>query len=393
LFYELRPVGNRIKLASSGFDNNFLKPFSFIGFDSGTSALTTALIAVRRSKPTINNPKVLVPAYTCPDIVSACLYAKVTPVLVDFESNLPFMDLDNLCSKISDDCIAIIAINFMGIPERINAIRSAINTDHITIIEDSAQGFPINRPVEYWSGDLIIVSFGRGKPVNLMGGGALFFDKKRLNSDLLSEVLNFEIKRPKFYIRHALLYRTKAILFNLLSRPIFYFIVSRLPFLNLGTTAYHPLAKIGPLPNFIEKVIEHNYKNNYKDSSHFREIRERYDELFGQLEETIISLPIKTKLPGNFPLLRYPILILDKKLKQTIYQKLIDLGLGASLMYQTILPEVKDIEELMFETIEDYPNAKALADGLITLPMHQDIKLKHIKRMEKIILTTLATSN
>ena len=62
----------------------------------------------------------------------------------------------------------------MGIPERINAIRATINTNQITIIEDSAQGLPQEKPEKYWLGDIVIVSFGRGKPLNLIDGGGIF---------------------------------------------------------------------------------------------------------------------------------------------------------------------------------------------------------------------------
>jgi len=386
LFTELRPVGNRIIFSPSKLEPELFQPFSFIGFDSGTSALAAALVAIVKFRSEIINPEVLIPAYSCPDIISACIYAKIKPVLVDFEPFSPYIELETLLSKISDNTIAVIAINFMGIPERISAIRSCIKMNNITLIEDSAQGFPIKKIDKYWSGDLIITSFGRGKPMNLMGGGALFFNKKTLNSGLLLEVEKLESKPLKKSPIAPLLYRIKAMLFNLLSKPTLYFFIRRLPLLNLGATVYHPLLEISPLPETISKQIMRNYLINYKNFIHFKKLRKQYDRLFSQLDQSITSLPIKTKLPQNFPLLRYPILISNKKLKQTVFRKLNEANLGASLMYQTILPEVEKIENSMFKTIEDYPNARVLAESLITLPMHQDIQVKNIKQIEAIIL-------
>ncbi len=393
MFTELRPVGNRIELNSASFEKDLISPYSFVGFQSGTAALAAALISIREVNLPIKNPQVLMPAYTCPDIISACLFAKVEPVLVDFEENSTWMHLEVLESHISDSCIAIIAINFMGIPERINTIRSVVEhakyKQKITIIEDSAQGFPVNNAETYWLGDFIITSFGRGKPLNLLGGGSLLYDHKQVDSLLVGKInklFDTRDKSPGTALK-AFTYWAKVRLFNLLCLPFFYYFLARLPFVDLGLTVYHSLEQISSLPHYKEEQISVNYKN-YRNNNNDRErLRQAYDNSFDDLNPSVfISLPKISQLPEEIPLLRYPILVLNNKLRNTIYNELVDANLGVSKMYSKVLPAVNGIKKSMFTEILNYPNAEKFASSLITLPMHVDITLAHIERIESILL-------
>lgn len=389
MFQELRPVGNRVKLCPSKMDQELFRPFSFVGFQSGTAALAAALVAVRQSHPSIKSPEALLPAYTCPDVISACLFAKVKPVLVDFEADTSWLDLDAMSARISPSCIAIIAINFLGIPERIDSIRSVIDntkfdSQKITIIEDSAQGFPQMNADIYWQGDIIICSFGRGKPLNLMGGGGIFFNPDKLDKKTHKALSKFsgQIDTEGSKLYSVLKYHLKVRLFNLLSFSFFYFMLSRIPFTNLGTTVFHPLASMKKLPEFIEKQFNINYKNySNKDT-----IRSKYDDILKKLNSShYTSLPIQASLPIDFPLLRYPLLIKDKNIQQMLYAELSNSGLGVSKMYKQILPSVEGVEKSIFGKQVNYTNAEKFAASLITLPLHQDVNQGHIDRITNIL--------
>ena len=381
MFFELRPVGNRIRLASTPFDTELLAPFSFIGFDSGTSALAEVLIALRKERPEVKHPKVFLPAYTCPDIVSSCLYANVEPILIDFDTNSTWMCLSELNRKIDESTLAIIAINFLGIPERIKEIRKLVDSRKITIIEDSAQGFPIKKLEKYWSGDVVIVSFGRGKPLNLLGGGGVLIDLKGKNKVLGKQI---ELRQKKLPISgNTFIYRLKVIIFNIISLPFFYYFLTKLPFLSLGSTIYHQLDNTAQLPKDTKNQISVNYKKYVSKPS----LRSAYDDMFITLNTDIfVSLPINSKLESSFPLLRYPILILDEKVRNKIYEQLLKEGLGVSSMYKKTLPNIHGVKELLNGPVKTFPNADLLSLSLLTLPMHEDVKQKHIKKIQDIFL-------
>jgi len=392
LLSELRPVGNRINLDTKPFDSALLTRFSFIGFNSGTEALAACLESIKKANPKVNNPNVILPAYTCPDVISACIFAGVNPILIDLDEKTCWMSLVELASKLNKNCIAIIAINFMGIPERIDLIRGAVidfyknNAENqipkISIIEDSAQGFPISDLENYWKGDIIITSFGRGKPLNLLGGGGILFKPENSNQKVTECLKQLEYPNLKQTTYGLVLYLVKAMLFNLMSGSFFYYFLSRLSFLKLGETKFYPLDKINKIPSF----IENQFNNNYRIYKNRPSLRKDYDQLISELKSPlIISLPIQSKLPIEYPLLRYPILVKDKNLRNELFEKLSDKGLGVSKMYQNILPNIKGINASMFQEVGEYPNSKNLAVQLLTLPMHEDVTEIHLQKISQII--------
>ena len=99
MFQELRPVGEAISIRGDSRDPEsrvqryFPEPSVF--FQSGTAALAAALMACKAARR-IGQPEVLLPAYACPDLLSAVDFAGLRPVLVDFEENTPWMSIPDL---------------------------------------------------------------------------------------------------------------------------------------------------------------------------------------------------------------------------------------------------------------------------------------------------------
>ena len=171
LVYQQTPVGERIKLGRPDSDidalQSIFRPYTAPFYNSGTSALAAAII-VSINKRRTSSPEVIIPAYTCPDLVSAILFAGAQPILVDFEKDKPWIDLDQLQEKITTETVAVIAVNLFGIPERIKLLKEIIGEKNITLIEDSAQSFLTPEESMRCLGDIVVLSFGRGKPVNML---------------------------------------------------------------------------------------------------------------------------------------------------------------------------------------------------------------------------------
>ena len=179
----LRPVGNPIHLHKAQVDFTQFQPFQVDFYHSGTSALAAAIIACKKLKSDVeNNAEIILPAYGCPDLISAILYAGAKPVLVDLDPNTPWMSLSAISQAITEKTIAIVAVRFLGISERMQQLRDICCTHKLALIEDSAQGFPVTSPATYWRGDFNILSFGRGKPVNLLTGGAVLCTNPELQA-------------------------------------------------------------------------------------------------------------------------------------------------------------------------------------------------------------------
>ncbi|HFD32355.1 MAG TPA: DegT/DnrJ/EryC1/StrS aminotransferase family protein [Gammaproteobacteria bacterium] len=387
MFKMLRPVGNKIHYSSQPLPKKFFSPFRSHYYQSGTAALSATLLAAQQANDkAISVKKVLLPAYTCPDLISAARYANVEPVLIDFEPDLPWMNLEIIEEKIKTDnaVIAIIAVNFLGIPERIEQILKLIEGYNITLIEDSAQDFPAAIENFQPHSDFIVSSFGRGKPLGLLGGGIVLTGKKDL-SDYLPKTLS---TKPAF--TENLKYWLKVNIYNTLIKPFTYYLVNHFTTLKLGKTVYKPLTVINSCPEYVIKQIVHNYSHycTQQTPNLF------YTKMLRRLNSSeIIDLPYICRVNMNKQLLRYPLLIKNPVLHKKLIHALTKSDLGISVMYKAPLPDIEGITDDMFKEKTDITNARYFASRLLTLPTHTDVSQKDLNRIEEIFNTVVNKSS
>ena len=298
------------------------------------------------------------------------MYAGVRPLAVDIDVADASYDLDALKSAINSDVIAIIAVNFLGIKERLTDIRAVLQNTDIKLIEDNAQWFPASSQEHNFTSDYILFSFGRGKPLSLLGGGVLFSREKIIVSDLVQPAANKVLDR----LRH----RVKQLAFNILLHPHLYCFLNRAPFLRLGDTQYQPMKAIVALDNFRKALFSENL--NLHEARN-KNTENDYDKIckiscVGQLKSLNTT---RRQL-----LLRYPILCADGDSCQKLLRKLSAAGLGSSPMYQRSISEICGVDDLI-DVHKDLNNARHFARCLITLPTHEYVSLKHIQRIKNIL--------
>lgn len=377
MFTSLRPVGNKIKYSNITYSDDLFEPYNTKFYQSGTAALASAMTAAKQANPEITQPKILLPAYACPDLISAVVYANVEPVLIDFEQDKPWMALDDIQKNLSDSVIAIIAVNLLGIPERVSLIKELLNNTHIVLIEDSAQSLPLDINSDYWQGDIVITSFGRGKPLGLLGGGAILTKEAELYKYLPSP------KRTKLNLFKSLNYQLKLHLYNILTKHFIYHWLIKIPGLEIGKTSYKKLTALESCHTTILNLLTINYSVYKSKKLVNRKIQAMLQRINAPL---IIDLPGVCNVDLAGPLLRYPILITDKKVRNQLLSCLNQHGLGASSMYADILPNIEGIDSNLFTEKNEYLSAKDFANHLITFPTHSDVKDSHIKKIESILL-------
>jgi len=376
MFYQLPPVGNRLCLDT--VDDISVQPsLTLVAsqfYQSGTAALAAAISAVKLLKNK-NHPEVILPAYACPDLVSAAVFAGVKPVLVDLEAERPWLDLPQLADAITGETIAIIGVNLFGIAERWAALRQIAHQNDVILIEDSAQYFPGNKEDADWQGDLVVLSFGRGKPVSLLGGGVVLA-KKSVMFDLLPVVE----QKEAFFIQQRL-FLLKARLYNALLSPYIYWLPQALPFLHLGETRYHALDGLEAMDEARLCLLACNiscYQNDYKAAA----LHDKISSLLDTLDK-VENLPKECKMHANRRLLRYPLLV-DAASRDRLVVKLGQSGLGPSTLYPASLPGITGVPDV-FDHNQEYPNAEMFASRLITLPTHSNVKDKDIEKMLTIL--------
>jgi len=367
---DLSPAGNKISLQRQsqvfGYD---IQGYQSTWVDSGTSALALALLDVKAKAGNVAHPKVIVLGYCCPDLVSAAVYAGVQPLVVDISVDDASYDLNALEAALRDkNVIAVVAINFLGIKERLTEIKKLTANTAIKIIEDNAQWFPASKNEHRFLGDYLLFSFGRGKPLSLLGGGVLFAKEALVVADKITNQLT-----PT-----SITQTLKVNAYNLLLHPHLYCYLNRAPFLHLGETHYHQHQEISAIGELQKDIFAANLVR-YEQRSDSCSVE--FDKLFSRHNvQSLDSINSERRMR----LLRYPLLCATSGQRDELLRKFNEQGLGASPLYQRSLVEIPLVSDLV-ERFGDLVNSRQFARRLLTLPTHEKVVSSHLLRIEKVL--------
>jgi dTDP-4-amino-4,6-dideoxygalactose transaminase len=372
-FYgDLPPVGHPISLRTEP-ENNLAELLGGHQYwvDSGTSALALAVLDAKTYFPGLQQARVIIPGYCCPDLVAACIYAGVEPVVVDIEENDPAYNCECLRAQLDERVIAVIAVNFLGITERLNELRQLIGSLGLRtrLIEDNAQWFPRCRAEVPADSDYAIFSFGRGKPLSLLGGG-LLVARVPIADSVAAHIDAADTP--------SLLLPLKMRAYNLLLSPLLYMLLNRNPFMRLGETTYIALKKIQALDSFRRSLLNTNFARYVTRKP---DLKIDYDEAL--IARGLQQLAAVTT-PRTRQLLRYPLLCSSAACKDYLLLRLGQSGLGATAMYPCAIDKITGVDELVCVP-EAIVNAQNFARRFITLPMHAGVTQVYRKRILAIL--------
>jgi dTDP-4-amino-4,6-dideoxygalactose transaminase len=323
-------------------------------------------------------PEAILPAYGCPQLVAACLHAKVRPRVVDIAPGQWGYEPQALRAALGPDAVAIMAVDLLGVGDQAEELLPLARENGSNLIQDSAQRLP-GREFGGWCGDYVILSFGRGKPLNLLRGGVLAVPRGR---PLLADASEMTHTRER--LEDALLGSwIAATAFNTMTHPYVYEFAARLPALKVGETTYEPLERTVRLPPGV-----------------WRQVAAGYRAYLRQLQE----LPWASVLPdwaalGIHPLgclgaaiaptkgrLRLALLANERGLRDKLVAALNHLG--ASVMYGAPIERIAAIPSEV-SSQGPFPNATALADRLLTLPTHRFVTAAVVRNAHEIVLKAL----
>jgi dTDP-4-amino-4,6-dideoxygalactose transaminase len=364
---SLAPTGNPIVCHAS--DERYQELFPkhrLIWVDSGTSALAWSLLHIKAQRGAeLARPKVIVPGYCCPDLLAAALFAGYDPVIVDIDVSDPSYCIKQLQEAITAEVIAIIAINFLGVKERLAELSAVAIKAGIAIIEDNAQWFPDDADEAQLTGDYVTFSFGRGKAISLLGGGLVAVK----NSEVADVPKLAESVSDRFWF-------LKVQLYHLLTNRYFYYWLEKVTFLGLGSTVFHPLTEISALSDKRKGAV---WRNVVEYSNRSRENESLY--LQGLINNQMGAV-LASARRGR--LLRFPYLFRDQETRDKAYEALKQQGLGGSKMYGEVLYQIDGVASLGL-TFPILPNAKNFAKRFLTLPTHQGVDKLSALRIVEII--------
>lgn len=367
----LPPAGGPVVWHEKQLPQLTIPGYELIWVSSGTAALAFALKNHKQLHPEIVRPEVLVPGYCCPDLLAAARYAGFVPVVVDISVDDPGYDLAELERALTPNTLAVIAINFLGVKDRLAAIRERLDPyPNIALIEDNAQWFPNEPEATDFAGDYLTFSFGRGKAIGLLAGGLVAVRKPmRVYHDLVEAGASSGKAWP-----------VKAWLVNQLARPHAFYWLNLMPFIHLGETRYHGLEAISGFPERAQLAFESNFRR-FRHSNITAE--DFYDQLFQRLGWNRFGA-LSGHRRGR--LLRYPVLCNSPEHRDQLLVRLVDAGLGASAMYKTELPRVNGVAELPEVVIDgELINARHFAERLLTLPVHEAVNYRVLCEIGRVV--------
>jgi dTDP-4-amino-4,6-dideoxygalactose transaminase len=375
---RLSPVGEPISLERGGDAGAFVPDnYGLVLLNSGTAALSLAL-SLAANHAGNQRGEVILPAYACPDLLAAAYRAGLVPVLVDIGPDSPRYQPELLQAALGENTVAIVAVNFLGIAEDLQGLRALVRDRNILLIEDNAQYFPLESNSDSYVGDLVVHSFGRGKPISQIGGGALLARPSFADAlASLTQPLTIEPVTERAW-------RFKARLFNLVLQPWCYQLLLMMPFLQIGATRYHALEAIESMPAWRLDYLQRNIDCYRKRSRHTQQ------QLDAQLEALagrgLLNLP---RVLGcqHQPLLRYPVLCDSEQRCDDLYRQLLGQGLGVSRMYERPLPEIEGIPEALGG---QYAGAAQFASRLITLPLTGFVDQRRLDQICGVLASTAA---
>jgi dTDP-4-amino-4,6-dideoxygalactose transaminase len=349
--------------------------------DSGAAAMFAVLRAHARSaQPDSRDPmRVALPAYCCPTVLGAVLGAGWMPEFLDLAPGSVAFDDRRYGTRISGDSQAIIIVDLFGLPgfSDYNALRDL--PAGVLPVHDLAQCYlstVAGRPVGRGVG---ILSFGRGKPVSVLTGGAVIVGE---SSDLIPRIKS-ELRPGRIEPRAVRLARAAA--YNVALNPLVYSGVRRIPGLSIGRVVLANTTSATGLPetfgNFIAGQNAAVEEAKGARSAQIMLLANRAEQ---------VGLPLlagSTAPDAHVRLSRIPVLAPNESYAA---RALAAAGhLGVTRMYGKTLPEFLGVDARNAEA--SWPNAFALSRRLLTLPAHGRLSDGAARRLIAILDHTHAT--
>lgn len=315
------------------------------------------------------------PAYMC---------ETVSQLLIDMGFRLNFVDVgkdtynisvNDLNEKVNKNSRAIIAVHMFGNPCDLKGITEIANDHNLIVIEDAAQamGAEYDGAKVGSIGDSGFFSFGRGKPITAMEGGAIVTKDVKIAKKSKEIISGFENQKKKE--RVAVLF--KLLGYSSLRNPIVYQLIHKLVrnensrkeinIANLGFKLSNTQASIGLIQ--LSKLDEFN--RSRIENAEF--LREHLNEVVG-VNLSIVSTEAKPIY------LRFPIRVDTESKRDMLMSNLKKLGIESSVVYPNVLPRVHGMKS------NNCVNTEEVVRKMVALPTHPLVRKEDLEKMVDTIL-------
>jgi len=336
--------------------------------ESGTGALT---LAFRGCLADRDRAPVALPAYGCYDVATAADGASASVLLYDLDPLTLAPDLASLRRALDAGAQAVVLVHLFGVPVDPDPVRSMAEGAGASLIEDAAQGAGARfrgRPLGSF-GDLVVLSFGRGKG-NTAGRGGALLGHGAGGAAALGRARGLVGPGARGLAEFVQL---KAQW--LLGRPSLYAVPSALPFLRLGETVYRAPAP----PRAMSGVAARTLAATLPLGEHEGRVRRAHAaRLLARCGSGVAPVrPPRDSEPGY---LRLPLLAAPQARAAAARPEARALGIMPG--YPVALCDLPGFRERVANPDDRFEGARLLAAGLVTVPTHSLLTPADLARLE-----------
>lgn len=325
---------------------------------SATHALSRALVHAVREKP---GASILLPAYTCFEVATAAVACGARVLLYDLDDQTLGPDWESVRRATRGrDVAAIVVSPLFGLPIEWDNARRAADDANAPLVADVAQAHGSmwrDRPAGA-IGDLIVLSFGRGKGWTGFGGGALLWTSANDGSGLDAEPIT--ATAPASEVKTLL----SAAFQWIFSRPSLFGIPAAVPALHIGETIYHEPTPVRAMTRMSAALVLRSAPDATAEAAARRRNALEYAR---SLPQAMVPAWCESATSPESGALRFPILVRGGwsalRAGPAPYH-------GAAPGYPTSIAEIAALRTLLDVDPIRTPVAERLAAMLITLPTH-----------------------
>lgn len=317
---------------------------------SGREALRVALRALAAAT---GRDEVVLPAYTCWSIAAAAVAAGLRVRLVDVDAR-GRIETDRVPALVR--AAGIVVCNLFGIAETIAPIAERAAAGGAFVVDDAAQAFGAAdaEGAVGGRGDLGVLSFGRGKPLQALGGGAVVEGRR-----------DFHLTAPSSSAPRLARTWLRAHAWNVALRPAIFGSLAAAPGLGVGSTRFDPEFRRGPIAGDALLLCAHAL-------ARFEARRACRVAIAHSLAKDLTQrtrfepLLAATGARASYP--RLAVLAPDRAARDAALGALA--GLGVARLYPAPLDAIPALKPHLVDPGGAFPGARAVSDRLLTLPTH-----------------------
>jgi dTDP-4-amino-4,6-dideoxygalactose transaminase len=347
---------------------------------SGKAALTLILKSLHHLHP--DRDQILIPAFTCYSVPSAIVRAGMRVRLADIDPETLDFEPQSLEANTfsSEKLLAVVSPHLFGLPADVKKVRRMIPDPEVRIIEDAAQamGGVDNGSFLGTQGDAGFFSLGRGKALSAVQGGVVVTDCPHLGQVLETAVQALDVQSSAQGLKIA----AYALALSMLMHPSMFWIPKSVPGLQLGETIYDPRFDMHRFSPFQTGLVR-NWPQRLGSWQQARKHNAVYWHTALRRFSWCAPISRLTHLSDIPPLLRYPVMVHNESLRDTLLKSSERSGLGIMPSYPDSIDGIAELK--IVNDHQSFPGAKQCARQLVTFPVHSYLSRKDRERIMKCL--------